>query len=104
YAGDGTYYNPGLGACGRVNGDGDMIVAIAWELFDSFSIGSDPNQNPVCGRKVRARRAGQTEGVEVMIVDRCTGCQPQDLDLSPKAFNMLGDEAEGRIGIEWSWV
>lgn len=104
YAGDGTYYNPGLGACGRTDGDNDMVVAIAWRLYDSFQTGSDPNQNPVCGRKVRARRIGKTEGIEVIIVDRCTGCEVQDLDFSPKAFAMLGDEAEGRIGIEWAWA
>lgn len=74
--------------------------------FDAMAIKgvADPNQNPACGRKIRAVRAGMTHGIEVTVVDRCTGCQPTDLDFSPTAFKMLGDIDEGRIPIQWAWV
>ncbi|KAF8242948.1 hypothetical protein K440DRAFT_615091 [Wilcoxina mikolae CBS 423.85] len=103
YTGDGTYYAPGLGACGITSTDKDMIVAIAWQLFDSKG-GPNPNLNPFCGRKIRAKRIGKSTGVEVTVVDRCTGCKPQDLDFSPGAFKGIAEEWEGRVGIEWAWV
>ena len=43
-------------------------------------------------------------GVTVTIVDRCPVCAQYDLDLSPAAYNVLGDEDAGRIEIEWSWI
>jgi len=103
YYGDGTYYGPALGACGITSTDNDMIVAIAWELFDSKG-GANPNLNPFCGRKIRAKRVGKANGVEVTVVDRCTGCKPTDLDFSPGAFKGIAEEWEGRVGIEWAWV
>ncbi|KAI5856864.1 RlpA-like double-psi beta-barrel-protein domain-containing protein-containing protein [Tricharina praecox] len=108
YSGDGTYYGTGLGACGIASKDSQMVVAIAWELFDHLGKGSagefNPNLNPVCGRNIRARRAGRTKAVEVTVVDRCTGCEPEDLDFSPTAFNGIAEEWEGRVRIEWAWV
>jgi hypothetical protein len=32
----GTYYYPGLGACGEYNVDTDYIVAVATQTFDSY--------------------------------------------------------------------
>ena len=43
-------------------------------------------------------------GVTVTIVDRCPVCKEYDLDLSPAAYNVLGDPDAGRIEIKWSWV
>ncbi|KAF8534954.1 hypothetical protein BDD12DRAFT_983569, partial [Trichophaea hybrida] len=39
---------------------------------------------------------GEKHGVEVTVVDRCTGCKPQDLDFSPGAFKGIAEEWEGR--------
>jgi len=108
YSGDGTYYGTGLGACGITSTDSQLVVAIAWELFDGLGKGTagefNPNRNPVCGRRIRARRAGRTDAVEVTVVDRCTGCKPQDLDFSPAAFARVAEEWEGRVAVEWAWV
>ncbi len=101
YSGDGTYYNPGLGSCGFDNDDNDYIVAISHGLFDSEAT-PNPNDNPFCGKKIKATHDGKS--VTVKVVDRCTGCDYYDLDFSPAAFDQLADEAEGRITIEWSWV
>lgn len=43
-------------------------------------------------------------GVTITIVDRCPVCAQYDLDLSPAAYNALGDPDAGRIDIQWSWV
>jgi hypothetical protein len=108
FIGDGTYYGPALGSCGIVSSNNDMVVAIAWELYDQMAKGTaaewNPNLNPVCGRKIRARRQGRETGVQVTVVDRCTGCEPTDLDFSPEAFKGIAEEWEGRVLIEWAWA
>lgn len=73
YTGDLTYYAPALGACGVSSGDNDPIVAISHFTFDAAQKGSDPNQNPLCGRKVRAQRVneGKTVSLDLTVVDRC---------------------------------
>ncbi len=71
----GTFYAPGLGACGKTNDDNQLIAAVSHQVFDSFSLvsllslspffcgpeaihshrkGGDPNNNSICGRKVHA--------------------------------------------------
>lgn len=69
YAGDLTYYDPALGSCGITNTNSDMICAVSHVLFDAASRGSNPNENPLCGLKIRVKRNGKS--VDVKIVDRC---------------------------------
>ena len=42
-----TWYYPGLGACGQVHGDNDLVVAL-----DTTTFGNEPNPNTAknCGR------------------------------------------------------
>ncbi len=100
YTGDGTYYNPALGACGMTNSDSDHIVAISKKLFDTKDTGN-PNNNPFCKQKIKVYYGSKS--VSVTVVDRCVGCEKHDLDLSPSAFKKLADESLGRITISWSW-
>lgn len=46
-----------------------MICAVSHILFDAASTGPDPNDNPLCGLKVRIQRNGKS--VDAKIVDRC---------------------------------
>lgn len=69
-SGDGTYYDTGLGACGITSSDSDFIVAISHERFDAVNTGN-PNNNPLCGKKITAYRGDKS--VEVTVVDRCPG-------------------------------
>ena len=87
-SGDGTYYDTGLGACGITSTDSDFIVAISHERFDAVNTGN-PNNNPLCGKKITAYRGDKS--VEVTVVDRCPG------------YDVLGTEAEGRIPITWDF-
>lgn len=52
-----------------------MIVAVSHLVFDAASTGSDPNQNPLCGLKLRAERydeqVGGRRSVDLKVVDRC---------------------------------
>lgn len=102
YTGDLTYYAPGLGACGVTSTDSDKIVAISHIVFDAVSTGSDPNANPLCGKKIRARR--DNKSVDLTVVDRCTGCQPDDLDVTVDTFAELADVDLGRVPVEWNWL
>ncbi|KND89132.1 Papain inhibitor [Tolypocladium ophioglossoides CBS 100239] len=89
-----TYFNPGLGACGQTNGDNDAIVAVSAALYDS--------QHP-CNRNIRVSYHGRS--VVVKVVDRCTGCAFNDLDLSPSAFRqVIGDLGIGRATATWAWA
>jgi len=108
YTGDLTYYDPGLGACGIDSGDNDAVVAVSHYTFDAAQTGSDPNQNPLCGKKIRARRVNESTGksisIDVTVIDRCTGCQPTDLDVSPAMFDKMADHSLGRVTMTWAWL
>ncbi|EST05791.1 RlpA-like double-psi beta-barrel domain protein [Kalmanozyma brasiliensis GHG001] len=102
FSGQATYYAPGLGACGKYNGDSDYIVAISHSLFDSFGTGN-PNNNPACGHKIAATYGGKT--ITVSVADRCEGCAWGDLDFTPSGFAALADMSLGRLnGLTWSWI
>jgi hypothetical protein len=42
--------------------------------------------------------------VDVEVVDRCVGCQANDLDLSLSMFDSLAEEAQGRVVGSWAWL
>ncbi|KAF9460823.1 RlpA-like double-psi beta-barrel-protein domain-containing protein-containing protein [Collybia nuda] len=103
--GQGTFYDTGLGACGIVNKDTDYIAAVSHLLFDRFPDydGANPNNNPICGRKVRVTYEGKS--ITVAITDRCEGCAVTDLDFSPSAFSALAAFSVGRISnMKWIWI
>jgi len=86
------FYTPGMGACGIQNSSNDMIAAVSVEFY---------NANSVCNKMLTAHYQGKP--VTVMVTDKCGSCGMFDLDLSPAAFNQLGDPLVGRLsGVEWS--
>ncbi|KAF2877672.1 RlpA-like double-psi beta-barrel-protein domain-containing protein-containing protein [Massariosphaeria phaeospora] len=111
FTGELTYYAPGLGACGKTSGDSDAIVSISHFTFDAVQKGGNPNQNPLCGRKIRAQRknGGKQVSVDLTVVDRCmntlrTGCAPTDIDVSPAMFKKLANPDLGRVTVAWAWL
>lgn len=102
YNGDLTYYDPALGACGFTNSGSDAIVAVSHLVFDAVSAGSNPNANPLCGKKIRAKRGNKS--IDLTVVDRCTGCQPTDIDVTRSVFSDLASIDEGRVPVSWSWL
>ncbi|KFG82981.1 Rare lipoprotein A (RlpA)-like protein [Metarhizium anisopliae] len=93
-AGDFTYYYTGLGACGETNNDSQMVAAVGHDLFD--------RERP-CGRMIRAHYGGNS--AEVKVVDRCSGCNDDSLDLSPAAFQQLvGSLGPGRVQGTWEFI
>jgi len=100
--GDGTFFATGLGACGITNVDTDYIVAVSEIRFDAVSTGN-PNTNPLCGKKVKISFGGAT--ATATIVDRCTGCGKDSLDMTTTLFQVFSPLGVGRIhGIVWSFI
>ncbi|GAA6064201.1 hypothetical protein JCM10212_004204 [Sporobolomyces blumeae] len=104
HTGEGTWFAPGLGACGTVATDDSAIVAVSHLLYDNYPGATlNPNLNPICGQKIRATYQGNS--VEVTVQDRCVGCAIDDLDFSPAMFGELADLAIGRLkGVEWTFI
>ncbi|KAJ7848858.1 plant expansin [Mycena olivaceomarginata] len=105
FTGHGTFFQPGLGACGKTNTANQLIVAVGHGTFDTFpGAGPNPNKNPICGKKIKAISGGRS--VTVTVVDRCAGCAgAADLDFSEAAFAKLAAPAVGRIhGVKWEFV
>ncbi|KAI8624725.1 RlpA-like double-psi beta-barrel-protein domain-containing protein-containing protein [Xylariaceae sp. FL1651] len=100
--GDLTYYTPGLGACGVTNGPNDAIVAISHVLFDPKTPGGNPNNNPLCGKKIKIQRDGKA--VTVTVRDRCEACKEFDLDVPVKVFEKLAPPRLGRVKVSWNWL
>ncbi|KAL7269337.1 hypothetical protein RUND412_008005 [Rhizina undulata] len=88
-----TYFYPGLGACGIVNGDKDLVMAISPQHFDGQG---------KCFKPASLSRG--TKRVYVTVVDRCAGCAVQNVDLSPAAFQALGILEEGKIPVVWDFL
>ncbi|KAI0351123.1 hypothetical protein OH77DRAFT_1411691 [Trametes cingulata] len=101
--GDATFYAAGLGACGIFNTDADFIVAVSSQVFDTFpGAGANPNANPICNRQLTAT-GPDGKSVTLTVTDRCAGCAPGDIDLTPTAFQQLADLAVGRLhGVTWT--
>lgn len=110
HTGDLTYYSPGpgYGSCGFENKASDPICAVSHLLYDAASTSGNPNENPLCGKKLRVMhtdaRDGKARSVDVTVVDRCTGCKATDVDLSPGTFLKLAAEEEGRVVGTWAWL
>ncbi|KAJ1676029.1 hypothetical protein EV182_000022 [Spiromyces aspiralis] len=101
FTGEGTYYSPGLGACGETNTAQDLIAAIN---KDQYGNSDNPNDAAVCGKCALVKNQDGTKSVKVRITDRCPVCKQGDLDLSPAAFQQLDSLSAGRIPIQWSFV
>lgn len=91
--GDATFYDVGLGACGKTNKNSDLVVAIS---ALRFTLGLS------CGRKIKVTRASKS--VTVTVVDRCVDCRLNDIDLSPGAFNKIAKLEEGRVKVNWQFI
>lgn len=89
FHGEATYFDPGMGSCGEVHGPNDMIAAISFQVMDPKNPGN-PNNNPLCGKKIKCMRNGDpaTETI-VTVVDRCPVCVSSQLSISIIVFSLL---------------
>ncbi|SDM89156.1 RlpA-like double-psi beta-barrel domain-containing protein [Allokutzneria albata] len=98
-SGNATYYNlSGAGACGdHINARTQLLVAVSDSWFGS----GDPNNDPICKKKLKVTYGGKS--VTVSVKDKCPGCSKAHFDLSEKAFKKLAPLSRGNIDIKWEW-
>ncbi|KAI7864765.1 RlpA-like double-psi beta-barrel-protein domain-containing protein-containing protein [Spinellus fusiger] len=99
--GDATYYNPGvgLGSCGQLHHDSELIVAINWQQMAN---GANPNNNSKCNKYINVW--GPKGYVRAKITDTCPGCKWGAIDLSPVAFDRIANRDQGRVKVWWNWA
>lgn len=68
-----TWYEPGLGNCGKTDSRHDMIVALPTSAYD---------HGKHCNHHVKIKANGRT--ITAKIRDRCPTCKPGDLGESSK--------------------
>jgi hypothetical protein len=100
-AGEVTYYDPGLGACEKVNTGDELIAALNHVDFGTHERAL---HSPACNSCLKVWNRDQSASVIVRIVDKCPGCKQGDLDLSPAAFDKLYPKSVGRSTVSWSKV
>jgi hypothetical protein len=88
-----TFYDVGLGACGRTNQPADFVVALNAAQYDS---------GHHCGQRIQIRANGKTAVAQV--VDRCTGCEGHGLDLSKGLFSHFADANDGVFVATWDFI
>ncbi|KAG0040805.1 hypothetical protein BGZ82_008863 [Podila clonocystis] len=91
------------GAC-NIHWDGyeEPVVALSARMMGAQSWG-----NPACNKRVRITlKSDRTKTVTARVVDKCPAdeCAYGSLDLSPAAFQKLGDLDTGILNIEWHFI
>jgi len=91
-SGQGTWYHPGPGSCGKRNNDNQLVVAVS-ERFPGAG-------GSACWKNVQIHSGSKS--VTAQIVDSCPGCGPGDLDMSPATFQRLAPLGKGVVKIQWN--
>ncbi|KAB5589913.1 putative effector protein [Ceratobasidium theobromae] len=104
YSGQASHYSPsaGMGACGWLNKDSDLVATISYAMFKSMMPDANPNHSKACGKTIRVTAKGKT--VQAKVVDFCATCGNYDLDLSPAAYRKLAPLSSNRIGVSWKFT
>ncbi|KAF1804357.1 RlpA-like double-psi beta-barrel-protein domain-containing protein-containing protein, partial [Mucor lusitanicus] len=99
--GEGTFYDleTRVGSCGKQNKNSELVAAV-----NSEQMGDDNSRNnPNCGKDIEVvGPSGKT--IQVTVVDNCKTCKSGGLDLSPAAFEEIGDFSHGSVPIKWKFV
>ncbi|KAH7912136.1 plant expansin [Hygrophoropsis aurantiaca] len=88
-----TFYDVGLGACGKYNSPGDFIVALNVHQYG----GGYPG--PQCFKSITISFGGKT--AQATIMDECMGCPYGGLDFSRGLFDYFSSESAGVIYGDW---
>lgn len=88
-----TFYDVGLGACGKYNKAADYVVALNAHQYG----GGYPGPN--CFRPIHIIYGGQA--ADAVIIDLCPECPYGALDLSRGLFDHFAKEEEGVVYGQW---
>ncbi|QRV92491.1 rare lipoprotein A-like double-psi beta-barrel protein [Ceratobasidium sp. AG-Ba] len=89
-SGRATYYDPGLGACGKTNKGSELVVALSSNKFKGS-----------CGKYITVKYGKNS--VRCKVVDLCPGCPNNAIDMSRPAFKKLAPLAKGVLQVNWSF-
>lgn len=90
-----TYYAAdGSGNCSYERLEGEVLVAALSN--------ADYDGAAACGACLEVEGPGGA--VVVRVVDRCPGCKPGSVDLSPSAFAAIAEPEDGRVPVSWRVV
>ncbi|KAG6821179.1 hypothetical protein H0H93_005399 [Arthromyces matolae] len=89
-----TFYDVGLGACGKNNVASDFIVALNSAQFGSGYPG------PYCFKTITMSYNGKS--TQATIMDECPGCPEGGLDLSRGLFTFFAPESVGVLYGTWT--
>ncbi|KAI0786876.1 riboflavin aldehyde-forming enzyme [Abortiporus biennis] len=92
--GRGTWFDVGLGACGKTNVNSDAIVAIPASVYSGGSH---------CDQTVSIKNNANGKSTTATVRDECPSCGSNDLDMSPSVFSSLGDLNAGVLDITWDF-
>jgi len=90
-----TFFDVGLGACGKWSKASDFMVALNDKQFG----GGYPGPN--CFKTITISYGGKT--TQAQILDECPGCPFGGLDLSRGLFDFFAPESAGVIYGSWSF-
>ncbi|KAI0373741.1 riboflavin aldehyde-forming enzyme [Pilatotrama ljubarskyi] len=93
--GRGTWFNVGLGACGKTNKDSDKIIAISANIY---------NNGAHCDKKVKIKNTANGKTATAIVRDECPSCGSNDIDMSPSLFEELGDLDTGVLKVSWDFT
>ncbi|KAG8897044.1 hypothetical protein FRC00_004889 [Tulasnella sp. 408] len=91
FSGRGTWFNVGLGACGKRNKDSQPIIAMNKPQWSNGKL---------CGKWLTIKANGKT--ARGYIEDLCPSCKKGALDLSPSLFKKFAPLSKGVITVNWS--
>ncbi|KAI0789757.1 hypothetical protein C8Q75DRAFT_151075 [Abortiporus biennis] len=93
HTGEVTTFIPGLEACGGRNTSPDFVVAVNSAVFEQF-------RDVICDNKAMGVTAfGMT--LVLRIADECLTCGPDDIALSPGAFEFFLPVSAGEFEAQW---
>ncbi|KAG8690463.1 hypothetical protein FRC08_010524 [Ceratobasidium sp. 394] len=95
FGGRATYYQTGLGACGKYNNPSDKIVALNSAQYG----GGYPGPN--CFKMITICKGGNCHPAQ--ITDECPTCGPGDLDLSQSLFEQFANTDDGVFQMTWTF-
>ncbi|KDQ55129.1 hypothetical protein JAAARDRAFT_181136 [Jaapia argillacea MUCL 33604] len=94
YTGQGTWYEVGMGACGKRNKNSDFVVALDAGLYGN---------GQHCEKTMTITDTQTGKVTTAAIVDKCPGCGHGSLDMSPSLFEHFASLNQGVIKIKWSF-
>ena len=100
FEGDATYTTPGMGACGKVNREGEMVVALNRQQYGNAA---NSKNGKWCGKCLEVTSDKFGTSVVVKIVDRAEGNEGH-IVLSQAAFTKLASTDEGRLDVSYKLV